>query len=543
MSSTMRRKALVLSTVLATLLLAPGSAGAQSASPAGPSPVERAITLASPAVVFIDTSVKIHVRLIYQNPNAVSGLGSLSRTYAFDYATGSGFVVNPNGVIVTASHVVEPEEKLMRNYAANRLVLEGFGYRYPSANSSPFDQYTLPVGYQNQLLQQCYRGVACTFAITPIETVYSAVDIAQVQLPKGTPARVLTSTGFENTDVAILQVNGTNMPTVPLAGSAADLATGDEVVALGFPGSSRDALQTGVTQPNKVFGRVSNIRPQGTSNLIEVDANIEPGMSGGPAIDGSGNVVGLISFSLLQSSGESGAKYLRTVDDIKAALADAGVATASGPADEAFRDAMNLFWGNHFSAAVPALEKVLAIYPGQPLATQYLADAQAKAGTAEDVPVAEASPEGGGGGGVPAWAIAAAAAGAIVVVLLVVLATRRRKPVPAAAAAVPMTPPVSAVGAPAPPQEATRVGVQPPPAATPPGAGAPPAATAPPPLAAAFAAPAVAPPAPPVAPPPAPVPEQHPIESGGGPKFCASCGHALEAGARFCPNCGTQVSA
>ncbi len=538
MPSSMRRKALILSTFLATLVSAPWSASAQSASPAGPSPVERAVTLASPAVVFVDTAVKIHVRLIYQNPNAVSGLGSLSRTYAFDYATGSGFVVNPNGVIVTASHVVEPEEKSMRNYAANRLILEGFGYRYPSANSSPFGRYTLPIGYQNQLLQQCYRGVACTFAITPIETVYSAVDIAQMQLPKGTPARVLTSTGFKNTDVAILQVNGTNMPTVPLAETATSLATGDEVVALGFPGTSRDALQTGVTQPNKVFGRVSNIRPQGTSNLIEVDANIEPGMSGGPAIDGSGNVVGLISFSLLQSSGESGAKYLRTVDDIRAALADAGVSTASGPVDEAFEKAMDLFWGNHFSAAVPALEKVLAIYPGQPLATQYLADAQSKAGTAEDVPVAEASPKGGGTNGFPVWAIAAIAAGAVVVILLVVLSTRRKRPVPVAAAVAPMTPPVSAVGTPAPSQEAARVGFQPPSPATPPTAAASPAATAPPPPAAA----SVAPPVPPAPAQPA-APEQHAAEVGGGPRFCASCGHALEPGARFCPNCGAQVGA
>jgi len=534
MSRSTRRRALVLSAALTTLSLASGTAHAQSASPAGPSPVERAVTLASPAVVFVDTSVKIHVRLIYQNPNAVSGLGSLSRTYAFDYATGSGFVVNPSGVIVTASHVVEPDEQSMRNYAANRLVLEGYGYRYPSANSSPFDQYTLPVGYQNQLLQQCYREVACTFAITPVETVYSAVDVAQTQLPKGAPARVLTSTGFENTDVAILQVNGSNMPTVQLADTATDLATGDEVVALGFPGTSRDALQTGVTQPNKVFGRVSNIRPQGTSNLIEVDANIEPGMSGGPVIDAAGNVVGLISFSLVQSSGESGAKYLRTVDDIKAALADAGVSVAAGPADEAFGRAMELFWGNHFSAAVPALEKVLEIYPGQPLATQYLADAQAKAGTAEDVPLAEASPQ-GGGGGFPMWAIAAAAIGVIVAILAVVLATRRKRPSPVAAAA-PMGPSVAAVGTPTPSQEVARVGFQPPPAATPPTAAAPPSSITPPPPTAS----SVAPPAPP-APAPPTAPERHPVEVGGGPKFCASCGHALEPRARFCPNCGTQV--
>jgi S1-C subfamily serine protease len=522
MRSAGRRKALISCTVLATLCLFPGLAAAQSASPTvtGPSSVERAVTLASPAVVFIDTSVSIHIRLIYQNPNAVSGLGSLDRTYSLDYATGSGFVVSPTGVVVTASHVVEPDEQSLRNYAANRLILEGYGYNY--GGGSPFDQYYLNYRYQTQLLRQCYKGVACTFKITPIETVYSAVDIAQMQLPKGTPARILTSTGFENTDVAILQVNGTNMPTVPLADTATNLSPGDEVVALGFPGTSRDALQTGVTQPNKVFGRVSNVRPQGTSNLIEVDANIQRGMSGGPVIDDSGKVVGLISFSLIQSSGESGAKYLRTVDDIKAALADAGVTAERGTVDDAFAKAMDLFWANHFTAAVPELERVQALSPGHPLATEYLADAQAKAGTAADVPVAEATTS-GGGGGFPVWAIGAIAAAVVVVLLFVVLASRRKRPAPAVAAVSSIAPPPSAVGTPAPPPaaEAAKVGFQPPPAATAPPAAPPPEATPPPPTVSDV--------------------EQHPIEDGGGTKYCGSCGHELDPAMRFCSNCGRAV--
>jgi serine protease Do len=519
MRSVGRRKALILSTVLATLWLFPGVAAAQSASPTapGPSAEERAVTLASPAVVFVDTSVRVHIQLTYQNPNAVSGKGALDRTYEFDYMTGSGFAVSPSGVIVTASHVVTPDEQSMRNYAANRLVLEeAYGYRYPSASSSPFDQYTLPVGYQNRLLQQCYNGVACTFTITPIETVYTAVDIAQTELPKGSAARVLTSTGYENTDIAILQVNGTNIPTVPLADTATNLSAGDDIVALGFPGTSRDALETGVTTPNKVFGRVSNIRPQGTSNLIEVDANIQKGMSGGPVLDDSGRVVGLVSFALIQSTGETGAHYLRTVDDIKAALASAGVSSSRGTVDQVFARAMDLFWGNHFTAAVSQFNKVLALYPGHPLATQYLQQAEAKAGTAADVPV----PKPSAGGGFPTWAIIAIAAVAIAGLGVVVLTSRRKAPAPAVAAVSPIAP-TPAVGTPAEPpaQEVAKVGFQPPTATAPP---APPAPTPPPPTVAEV--------------------EQHPLEAGGGPKFCANCGHSLEAGAKFCANCGHVVS-
>src|SRR5712691_3664872 len=156
MTISARRKAWIVSTVCLALGVFPSVATAQAGTPSAPNAVERAVTLASPGVVFIDTSVRIQARLIYQNTNTVSGLSHLDRTYAFDYATGSGFVVTPTGTVVTASHVVEPDPQSMRNYAANRLVLEGYGYSYPNGNSSLFDQYTLPIGWQNVLLQQCY---------------------------------------------------------------------------------------------------------------------------------------------------------------------------------------------------------------------------------------------------------------------------------------------------------------------------------------------------------------------------------------------------
>lgn len=524
-----RRKALIAFAVISALNLLPGNAAAQSgSSSAGPSDTERAVTLTSPGVVFIDTSVKIHARLIFQNSNTVSGLGHRDRTYAFDYATGSGFVVTPNGVVVTASHVVEPDRQSMSNYAANKLVLEGYGYSYPTNSSSPFDQYTLPVNYQNVLLQECYRAVACQFTITPIETVYSAVDVAQSQLPKGAPARILTSTGFNNTDIAVLQVNGTNMPTVSLGDTASNLVTGDEVVALGFPGTSRDSLQTGVTQPNKVFGRVSNIRPQGTSNLIEVDANIEPGMSGGPVVNDPGNVIGLISFSLVQSSGESGAKYLRTIDDINAAIAAAGITASHGPVDSAFAAAMDLYWANHFTAAVPALQKVLDVYPGHPLATEFLAQAQSKAGTPDDVPVASAAPS-SKGGGFPSWAIIAIAAGALIVIVLIVLASRRNKPAPAAAAGAPMAAAISAVATTPVAEGGRSIGFQPAAAPPPPETAIPNRTPTPPSLEADAASGDVGPTA-----------TEGKIASA---RYCSSCGQRLTPDAGFCSNCGHPVEA
>jgi serine protease Do len=301
-SYSLRRGARVLAVSLLAAAAMPGMALAQSPS-TGPSAAERAVTLASPAVVFIDTKVSVKVILTYQKSSTISGLGHVNQTYNLDYGTGSGFVVNPDGVVVTASHVVEPDQQSLQNYAANKLILEGLKYTYPRANSSPYSQYTLPLHSLSVVLQQCYKAIACDFTITPTVTVYSALDVSQETLPQGKPARILSSTGFAATDVAVLQVEGSNMPTVSLAQTANDLASGDDVIALGFPGSSTGALETGVTQPAKVFGRVSNIRTEGTSKLVEIDANIEPGERGGPVVNDSGDVIGLVWFTLLHSCG------------------------------------------------------------------------------------------------------------------------------------------------------------------------------------------------------------------------------------------------
>jgi hypothetical protein len=58
-----RRAARALAVSLFALIALPGAALAQTASPAGPPPIQKAVALASPAVVFIDTSASIKVQL------------------------------------------------------------------------------------------------------------------------------------------------------------------------------------------------------------------------------------------------------------------------------------------------------------------------------------------------------------------------------------------------------------------------------------------------------------------------------------------------
>ena len=417
-----------LAAALATL--APGAA---VASETNPTPLEHSVALASPGIVFIATSATVHVRLKLSDEPAEG-------TFSTDYATGSGFTVNPTGTIVTASHVVEPASDDMHAFAANKLFVDKLGLITLPSGGSYFDTYTVTDNSNyNHRLHQCYEGVICEFETTPSVSVYTPADLADGRASNPLDARVLKSTGFDKTDIAVLQVAGTNMPTVALARSVANINPGQPVTAIGFAGTAQNLPSNG--EPDLKDGAASNVRTVGSDKQLEIDVEIEEGMSGGPVINRSAGVVGVTSYYIPRSSGESGTKFARSVDDVREVMTDVGKKAFRGEADTAYAEAMDLFWDKHYKDAIPVFDKVLLLSEGQPFAKKYRARSEALID--QSVPLDS--------GGFPWWAYIVIALGVFAALGLVggVLATRRRKETASAPAAAP--PPPASAAVPPPP--------------------------------------------------------------------------------------------
>jgi S1-C subfamily serine protease len=98
------------------------------------------------------------------------------------------------------------------------------------------------------------------------------------------------------TDLAIVKIDATGLPTAPL-GTSADLEQGQVAIAIGNPlGTFQNTVTTGVVSGlgrQITAGDVSQTSSEQLNNLIQTDAAINPGNSGGPLVNSAGQVIGV----------------------------------------------------------------------------------------------------------------------------------------------------------------------------------------------------------------------------------------------------------
>jgi len=174
--------------------------------------------------------------------------GNAGLVVSHQRTSGSGFVIDSDGYIVTNAHVVRGAQRV-------EVVL-------PPANADG----------------------SLNVALSPRTDVVSARIVGVAR----------------DKDVALLKVEGVKLPALPLA-TYTNVRQGHSVFAFGSPEALRNTLTHGV-----ISAVARQIDPDSPTIYIQTDAPINPGNSGGPLVNANGEVVGMNTFILSQSGGNEG---------------------------------------------------------------------------------------------------------------------------------------------------------------------------------------------------------------------------------------------
>ena len=168
---------------------------------------------------------------------------------------------------------------------------------------NPFGrQFRMPSQPQNRMEHGLGSGVIISpdgYIVTNNHVIDGAVDIRVTMSNREVLSAKLVGAD-PLTDLAVIKVNGTNLPSVPW-GNSANLHPGQTVLAFGNPYGFRFTVTRGIISAlNRPNPDASDRRKPG--EFIQTDAAINPGNSGGALVDARGQLIGINTF-LISSSG------------------------------------------------------------------------------------------------------------------------------------------------------------------------------------------------------------------------------------------------
>ena len=315
-----------LAAALAALLLAaPAASGAPDLGALAGDALDRAATLALPAVYRVETTVRLE-GLVTAAGTGVD-LPPGARTVR---DVGTAFGVAPGGMVVTAAHLASPRgESLARAAYRRKLIEENRPQSEEIARDWVEANGARPSGVEvtRLVLIQADAGAGARDAVTfrpQVRRIDRAADLALLRIREARSA-----------------------PALPLQTSA---TIGTPVATIGFgTGSAFTAPDRGHLEPAV---RKGELGPSGEAKddlpgeiLTAVTTEIEDGDSGGPVVDADGHVRGVVIFS----SADGG--IMQRAAAVREVLQDAGIRPRAGETDRRFRDALARFWALDFAPA------------------------------------------------------------------------------------------------------------------------------------------------------------------------------------------------
>jgi S1-C subfamily serine protease len=300
-------------------------------------------------------------------------------------ASGTGFFITGDGYVATNCHLIERDDAFIRRQfilTAFRQITEASIAALETSWATKFTQQ------QRSLLYDTYASVySRLFSMilydlkTNIYVVYRVDNGDQLSDTVKKPADIiLKGQPMPGKDVAILKIATTaEMPMLTLASPALP-RVGQQLFVYGYPGpvTNNDFVSAeSAIEPTLTTGIVSAIKNSVDGwPLIQMDANINHGSSGGPVCNDKGQVIGLTTFGSLENTGglAAGLNFAVPVTILDEYLDSAGIAPTPGHTTRIFARALDYYEQQQYRAALREFEKVRQLNDHYPGIYTYIAD-------------------------------------------------------------------------------------------------------------------------------------------------------------------------
>ncbi|RPI07929.1 MAG: serine protease, partial [Zetaproteobacteria bacterium] len=337
---------------------------------------EARILRVKPAVVRIFTEVSAEVTLRCGEGGTHVVTPDPSRE------SGTGFIIHPDGWIATNGHVVKPVHGSDDEHVAGFL-------RAAADKACGAELAQLPEKERTTRMQALLRDPAnrAGVRLTKKLLVDLPHNLAEGQVAIPYPAAVkayspsidpdrLPKDGGKPEppmlDAALIKIEATQLPAVRLAPSIEYVHLGEELFVIGYPGVvlwHTYLSEASRTEASVTFGRVSSFKYDVNGRrILQTDAAISWGNSGGPAFNWNDRVIGVATFISTSLEGDQaiqGFNFLIPVDTIHDLARQVGVTPQSdGTFMLEWQAAVNAYFGGRFRTALAHAEAADAILPG-----------------------------------------------------------------------------------------------------------------------------------------------------------------------------------
>lgn len=290
---------------------------------------------------------------------------------------GSGWIVTPDGFIVTNGHVVEFHHHHDSELVKKQLLFKALNEAGHFTQLGSDRGQALTEAEMLQVNDELYESatiaaVSQLKAITQNGETYDA-SIRSFSGPIQPIAGNASITGrlafTSGKDVAILKVAGTDLPTLEL-GEGERVRVGEQVFVAGFPGAVLNASNLGQQrqlEASVLPGQIAAVRVSVEgSDLLQLDAQIGSGNSGGPVVDGTGAVLGIATMVASDARVSASFGFAVPAATIRDFIRAEGIVTSESMFDRTWDRALDAYYSASYSDAVPAFDEVLRVMPDLP---------------------------------------------------------------------------------------------------------------------------------------------------------------------------------